>query len=179
MRVQCELLKGPTAARGYSRLQRFIYRLRRYLNGMKRATTGPMWDELLLFVLGALFAVFLQVFISRLAFTREKRREAWIRKLNSYENFYRALTQLIDLRVADVDVPQEQLWVALADARKAAYDGESYDPDAQQRTERMRQITLEFLIAEQRGETTAEKLAAWRRETREIRDQFYKEEGIR
>ena len=102
--------------------------------------------EVLIFLLGQLSAVALQLLVSRLALRREQRKEAWIRRLNSYENFYRASTQLIDLFQANVEVPQSSAWESIADARKAAYDASSYDPGNPGRTARMREVSLDLVV---------------------------------
>lgn len=138
-----------------------------------------MRTELLLFALGAAFAFLLQVFVSRLALARDKRKEAWVRKLNSYENIYRAVTQLIDLLAAGIEAPDEQVWAAVGDARKSAHDAASYDPTHGERTSRMRELTLEFLLAYQRDEIASDDFGRWREEVQALRDAFYEEEGIR
>ncbi|MDQ3933624.1 MAG: hypothetical protein M3340_03225 [Actinomycetota bacterium] len=135
-----------------------------------------METELAVFALGAVFAVALQLFISRLTLEREKRKEAWIRKLNSYENFYRAMTGLIDLVSAGVRVPEQQFWEAMVDARKSAYDAASYDAENPERTARMRQLTLDLVLAYQGGELDGERLRELREETEAIRSGFYSEE---
>lgn len=136
-----------------------------------------MAGELLVFSLGAAFAVVLQLFVSNLTLTREKRKEAWVRKLNSYENFYRAMTHTIDLMLAGVAIPDDQLWSALLDARKSAYDATSYDPSHAGRTKQMRELTLELLV-DQQVEVDNELLADLRRRVAELRDEFYAEEGL-
>jgi hypothetical protein len=94
------------------------------------------------FVLGATVALALQYVSYR--FTQ--RREYWIRRLNSYQDFCHHSAQLIDLLIAEVDVPKDRRWAAVADARKAAYDARYYDPDAPDRWTEMQQITLEMAV---------------------------------
>lgn len=137
-----------------------------------------MASELIIFALGASFAFVLQLFVSRLALSREKRKEAWVRKLNSYENFYRAMTNVIDLLLAGVGLPDERLWDSLADARKSAYDAASYDPINGSRAARMQQLTLEVLLFHQEGGWDQEDLRVLRNEVEDIRAGFYAEEKI-
>lgn len=137
-----------------------------------------METGLLIFVLGAVFAVGLNVFISELTLRREKRKEAWIRRLNSYENFYRAMTGVIDLLAAGVRVPEAKLWEAVGDARKSAYDAASYDPTHPERTSRMQELTLALILAYQRDEASADQLGAWRNEIEQIRASFYASERV-
>ena len=49
------------------------------------------------FSLGVIFALFLQWISYRLSFRKDQRREYWIRKLNSYQDFYQHTMQLIGL----------------------------------------------------------------------------------
>lgn len=129
--------------------------------------------EVLIFLLGQLSAVALQLLVSRLALRREQRKEAWIRRLNSYENFYRASTQLIDLFQANVEVPQSSAWESIADARKAAYDASSYDPGNPGRTARMREVSLDLVRLSQAEQRSTDTLDRLRNEAEQIRTSFY------
>ena len=137
-----------------------------------------MAADLLVFGLGAAFAVVLQLFASQLTLAREKRKEAWVRRLNSYENFYRAMTHVIDLLIADLQIPDEQLWAALLDARKSAYDATSYDVAHGGRTTQMRELTLELLLLHQKQDCGRQRLFELRGKVTKVRDEFYAEEGI-
>ena len=136
-----------------------------------------MVAELLIFALGVGFAFMLQLFVSRLALSREKQKEAWVRKLNSYENFYRAMTDVVDLLVAGVGLPDSRLWDRLFDARKSAYDAASYDPDHSARTALMQQLTLELLLLHQDGWELRD-LKGLRKKVEAIRREFFVEEGF-
>ncbi len=92
------------------------------------------------FFLGATIAFALQYVSYR--FTQ--RREYWVRRLNSYQDFCHQSAQLVDLLIAGIDVPSDRCWAAVADARKAAYDAEFYDPDSRERWTEMQQITIEL-----------------------------------
>ena len=51
--------------------------------------------QLVVFVLGALFTFSLQFLTARLGLLREKARESWIRRLNSYQDFSTATVGLV------------------------------------------------------------------------------------
>lgn len=95
------------------------------------------------FFLGGTVAFALQYVSYR--FTQ--RREYWIRRLNSYQDFCHQSAQLVDLLIAGIDVPPDRCWAAVAEARKAAYDAEFYDPDSPERWTEMQEITIELASA--------------------------------
>lgn len=103
-----------------------------------------MAEALITFALGAIFGVVLQFLAARLALIREQAREAWMRRLNSYEDFTTATVALAELWQAEVDVPESYAWDAIAHARKAAYDAALYDNDRPDLSRRMRDLTTEL-----------------------------------
>jgi hypothetical protein len=135
-------------------------------------------SPLLTFVLGAAAAVVLQLFVSYLAARRERRKEAWNRNLNSYQDFYRAISDLIDLKLAGVKVSDAQFEGALTAARKCAYDAELYDPSHPDRTAAMQELTINLALGGQRGDITPERLKQWRAETAAICKDFFHEQKL-
>lgn len=140
-------------------------------------TTLPVWWPVVSFAFGAVFGLFLQWLSHRLALRREMAKEYWIRKLNSYQNFYQYVTQLLDLLLSGVSLPEEILWQSISEARKAAYDASFYDVAHRDRTERMIDITRRLVqLHSVRDED--EKLRNLRQNVQEIYREFRYEEGI-
>lgn len=115
-------------------------------------------------------------FVSGLAWRREKRREAWIRKLNSYENFYRAVAQLVDLQLSGAEIPDDQFWASVGEARKAAYDATPYDPTSPERTKKMRDLSLELALSPE--DHDEKRLIAISAEAERLRRAFFSEERL-
>jgi len=67
-----------------------------------------MAGQLVIFVLGALFSLVIQVLASRMALRRDQRKESWMRRLNSYQDFYQSTSQLLDLWRAGIDVSEDR-----------------------------------------------------------------------
>ncbi len=130
------------------------------------------------FLLGAIFALFLQWTSYRLSFRKDQRREYWIRKLNSYQDFYHQTTQLVDLLKAKSSVPDNVYWQIISSARKAAYDAAFYDISHPKQTDKMKTITLRLLQILQSKNPDLEKLDKLLKQIEEIQNNFYKEEKL-
>lgn len=130
------------------------------------------------FILGAIFALVLQWVSYRLSFRKDQRREYWIRKLNSYQDFYHHVTQLIDLLDSKVNIPENVFWQSISLARKAAFDAVFYDITHSSRTEKMRTITLNLIGLFESKEYAKDNLQKLRKQIEEIRTEFYKEEKL-
>lgn len=128
------------------------------------------------FLLGAIFALFLQWISYRLSFRKDQRREYWIRKLNSYQDFYQHTMQLIGLLRSRVSIPDNVYWQSISLARKAAYDAAFYDTSHPERTEKMKTITLELLQMLKSNEQEPERLVELIERIEEIHREFYQEE---
>lgn len=139
---------------------------------------GQPWDDpgmavqLMTFVLGALFSLVIQVLASRMALTRDQRKESWMRRLNSYQDFYQSTSQLLDLWRAGIDVSEDRSWGILMAARKAAYDAAVYDPDRHDQAERMQVLSVELLRLAQDDQRDPEHLNQLVAESRAILDAF-------
>ena len=130
------------------------------------------------FFIGAVFALFLQWLSSRLTYRREQRREYWIRKLNSYQDFSQNTTQLLLLLASRIKVPESHFWDAITLARKAAYDAAFYDLGHPKRTERMMQITEELIRNYQEPTVNDWDVDGLRKEIDHILANFLREEGL-
>jgi len=130
------------------------------------------------FLLGAIFALFLQWISYRLSFKKDQRREYWIRKLNSYQDFYQHATQLIGLLRSRVSIPDNVYWQSILLARKAAYDATFYDRTHPERTDKMKNITLELIQILQQNNPDTEKLERLLKQIEEIQTSFYEEEKL-
>lgn len=130
------------------------------------------------FLVGAVFALFLQWLSSRFTYHREQRREYWIRKLNSYQDFYQNTTQLLVLLGLRIKVPETHFWNSMTLARKAAYDAAFYDLGHPERAVRMEQITEELIKYYQEPSVTNWDLDGLRKEIKDIQANFLREEGL-
>lgn len=101
--------------------------------------------QLVVFVLGALFTFALQFLTARLGLLREKARESWIRRLNSYQDFSTATVGLVELWQTGATIPDAEVWKAIAQARKAAYDAALYDEARTHLTSRMRAMSTDLV----------------------------------
>jgi hypothetical protein len=128
------------------------------------------------FLLGAIFALFLQWISYRLSFRKDQRREYWIRKLNSYQDFYQHTLQLIGLLRSKVSIPDNVYWQSISLARKAAYDAAFYDISHPEQTEKMKTITLELLQMLKSNEQESRRLDELIERIEEIHSEFYQEE---
>lgn len=132
--------------------------------------------QLVIFVLGALFSLVIQVLASRMALTRDQRKEGWMRRLNSYQDFYQATSQLLDLWRAGIDVSEDRSWDILMAARKAAYDAAVYDPERRHLAERMQVLSVELLRLADDDQRDPERLNELAIESQAILDAFVERE---
>ena len=128
------------------------------------------------FILGAVFALVMQLISYRLSFKKDRRKEYWIRKLNSYQDFYQHTTQLIGLLGSRVSIPDNIYWQSISLARKAAYDAAFYDISHTERTDKMKTITLDLVRILQSNEQVPERLQTLQKQIEEIQSNFYLEE---
>lgn len=129
------------------------------------------------FILGAIFALMLQWVSYSLSFRKDQRREYWIRKLNSYQDFYQYTTQIIELLDSKVSIPENVYWQYISFARKAAYDADFYDMTHPERTNKMKNITLNLILLLPLEEHK-NGLKNLQKEVEEIQEEFYKEEKL-
>src|SRR5205807_9208985 len=113
----------------------------------------------------------------RLSFKKDQKKEYWMRKLNSYQDFYQHTTQLLGLLRSNVSIPENVFWQSIALARKAAFDATFFDPRHLKRTERMQDVTL-GLISMLDASRSADKLETLQVEVEDIQRSFCEEEGI-
>lgn len=130
------------------------------------------------FIFGAIFALVLQWVSYRLSFRKDQRREYWIRKLNSYQDFYHHTTQLIGLLNSKVSIPENVYWQSISLARKAAYDATFYDRTHPERTEKMKVITLELIKLYNSNKEQSDILSSLAGQVDGIIEEFYKEEKL-
>ena len=130
------------------------------------------------FILGAVFALVMQWVSYRLSFRKDQRREYWIRKLNSYQDFYQHTTQLIGLLGSKVSIPDNVYWQSISLARKAAYDAAFYDISHHERTDNMKAITLDLIQIFQSNKQERERLQILQKQVEEIQANFYLEEKL-
>ena len=138
---------------------------------------GNIWPYIS-FLLGAIFALFLQWVSYRLSFKKDQRREHWIRRLNSYQDFYQHTSQLIGLLKSKVSIPDSVYWQSISLARKAAYGAAFYDRSHPERTDKMKAITLELVRLLQQNNPDTEKLERLPKQIEEIQTNFYGEEKL-
>ncbi len=129
------------------------------------------------FVLGSLFALLLQRLAYGLELKKDRRKEYWIRLLNSYQDFYHQTTQVIDLLRSGIQIPKEVYWNSMLLARKAAFDASFFDTTHPQRTERMKAITTQLLRALQDERNEPSSLDDLGREIKDLRQEFLSESG--
>jgi len=130
------------------------------------------------FILGAIFALVMQWVSYHLSFRKDKRREYWIRKLNSYQDFYQHTTQLIGLLGSKVSIPDNVYWQSISLARKAAYDAAFYDISHPGRTDKMKTITLDLIQILQSNKQEKERVQMLQKQVEEIQANFYLEEKL-
>jgi len=130
------------------------------------------------FILGAFFGIVYQWISYILSFRKDQRKEYWIRKLNSYQDFYHHTTQLVDLLRSEVKIPEALFWQTISFARKAAYDADFYDLLNSQRTESMKKITIDLIYLYQSGTMNNDNLTKLMEKIRKIQITFYNEEKL-
>lgn len=128
------------------------------------------------FILGAVFALALQWISYYLAFKKDKRKEYWIRKLNSYQDFYQHATQLIDLMELETQIPTDVFWQSISAARKAAYDAKFYDLSNVEQANKMIEITRKLIRL--RGHPPPDGMEPLRHEIDDVQSNFYSEEKL-
>jgi hypothetical protein len=116
------------------------------------------------------------LFVVYMGYRFGQRREYWIRRLNSYQDFYHQASQLVDLLDTGEVVPESVRWPAIGAARKAAYDAAFFDPDQADLTEEMKAITIDLVrlgggsvpqqLAELRERIESIRVAAYQRDRR-------------
>jgi len=127
------------------------------------------------FLLGVIFALFLQWVSYRLSFKKDQRREHWIRKLNSYQDFYQHTTQLVGLLKSKVSIPDSVYWESISSVRKAAYDAAFYDRSLPERTDKTKAITLELVRLLQQNNPDTEKLERLLKQIEKIEKKYGEE----
>lgn len=130
------------------------------------------------FVLGSIFALLLQWVSYRLSFKKDQKKEYWIRKLNSYQDFYQHTTQLISLLQLNVSIPENVYWESVMLSRKVAFDAAFFDIGNHSRTEKMQDITIDLIAVLQSSNHNKGELERLQYQVEEIQQSFYKEEGI-
>jgi dipeptidase len=130
------------------------------------------------FILGSIFALLLQWVSYHLSFKKDQKKEYWMRKLNSYQDFYQHTTQLIALLRSNVSIPENVYWQSIALARKAAFDAAFFDTGHRQRTERMQDVTVALITALQSSNRSQENLETLHSEIEGIQQSFCEEEGM-
>lgn len=130
------------------------------------------------FLFGAIFALCLQWVSYRLPFRKDRRREYWIRKLNSYQDFYQHATQLIGLLRSKVSIPPNVYWQSISLARKAAYDAAFYDRTHPERTDKMKNITLDLIQFLESKDHITDNLQMLLSQVEEIQAEFCQEEKL-
>ena len=123
------------------------------------------------FILGAIFALALQWISYRLAFKKDKRKEYWIRKLNSYQDFYHHPSQLVDLIDMESKIQGDVFWQSIFAARKAAYDARFYDLSNIELANEMIEITQELI--HMNGQRPPGGVDSFRQRINEIQSKFY------
>jgi len=109
-------------------------------------------------------------------FTLPQRKEYWIRKLNSYQDFYHHTTHFIELLGSKVSIPDHVYWQSISLARKAAYDAAFYDKAHLNRTDKMKAITLQLVEIFRCGDRNQKKLNSIVKQIEGIIEEFYREE---
>lgn len=132
--------------------------------------------QFVIFFLGAAFSLVIQVLASRLALMRDQRKEGWMRRLNSYQDFYQSTSQLLDLWRAGIDVSEDRSWGILMAARKAAYDAAVYDPEQRHHAEQMQVLSVELLRLVRVDHRDPEHLDQLVAESQAILDAFFERE---
>jgi len=103
-----------------------------------------------------------------LGYLAAQRREVWIRRLNSRQDFFQHALSLVDLMLDGADPPAEFIWGKVDAAGKAAYDAEFFGAGPEE-VQRMQAVAVSLgRIATQRP-PDRDSLAGLRDEVRSIR----------
>jgi hypothetical protein len=127
--------------------------------------------QLLIFALGAIFSLFVQLVASRLALARDQRKESWMRRLNSYQDFFQSTRQLLDLWRAGIAVSEDRAWGILLVARKAVYD-----PERGELAQRMQALSVDLLLLVDSDPRDPEQLDRLAAESEEVLGAFLESE---
>lgn len=136
---------------------------------------NPFWPYIS-FILGVAISLLVQWISYRLSFKKDQKKEYWIRKLNSYQDFYQHVNQLVGLLRINTSVPDNVFWQSISLARKAAFDAAFFDWENPERPKQMEHIT-QALISAYQGKTLDDKmLNMFAEETQNIQYAFYEDE---
>ncbi|MDP3670522.1 MAG: hypothetical protein WA191_12070 [Telluria sp.] len=128
------------------------------------------------FVIGVAFSLLAQWISYRLSFKKDQKKEYWIRKLNSYQDFHQHVNQLIGLLRTNTAIPENAFWQSISLARKAAFDTAFFDWKNPERAKQMENITHGLINAYQ-GKTLGDKiLNKFAEEAQGIQYAFYEDE---
>lgn len=129
--------------------------------------------------LGAILAIVGSIITQAYQNRRNKRNEYWIRKLNSYQDFYQHTLQLCKLLISFSSIPDQIFWNSISAARKAAFDASFYDKEQKKRTRRMEEITYELVdIFVTRKKDQKEEIQHIINQTESIMREFREEERL-
>jgi len=128
------------------------------------------------FILGAFVSLLAQWVSYRLSFKKDQKREYWIRKLNSYQDFFQHTNNVIGLLRSDISIPENIFWQSVSLARKAAFDAEFYDWANPTRPKDMQEITDLLIKAYQAREKDPEDFNEIGKRIEAIQLQFYEDE---
>jgi hypothetical protein len=130
------------------------------------------------FLLGALLSLFVQWISYRLSFKKDQKKEYWIRKLNSYQDFCQHINHLADLLRTGILIPDTVFWQSILFARKAAFDAEFFDWSSPERPKEMQGITNSLISLFQSKNYDSEVLNDINQKIERIILQFYEEEKL-
>lgn len=130
------------------------------------------------FFSGLLFSLFMQWMSYRLSFKKDQKKEYWIRKLNSYQDFCQHMNQLSDLLRTGIVVPDNIFWQSISLARKAAFDAEFFDCIHPDRPKEMQKITNSLIKIFQSKSLGPNDLDTIGREIEKIQTQFCEDENL-
>ena len=114
----------------------------------------------------------------RLSFKKDQKREYWIRKLNSYQDFCQHTNQLIGLLRAGFSLPDNVFWQSILLARKAAFDAEFFDWAYPDRAKEMQAITDSLINLFQTKSIKSEAIETISKQIKSIQLQFYEDEKL-
>lgn len=129
--------------------------------------------------LGAALALIGSIVTQAYQNLRNKKNEYWIRKLNSYQDFYQHTSQLCNLIESLVQLPDAVFWGSISAARKAAFDANFYDKKHPDRTGKLTAITSELVyIYIAKPEEQKEIIKNLIDQIDNVMQEFRKEEGL-
>ena len=128
------------------------------------------------FILGAFVSLLAQWISYRLSFKKDQKREYWIRKLNSYQDFFQHTNHIIGLLRNGISIPDNVFWQSVSLVRKAAFDAEFYDWANPNRPKEMQDITDLLIKAYQTNNKRSEDFDIIGKKIEAIQLQFYEDE---